>query len=59
MSCCAVQRELRGCMLIAAVVAFSVAESGFGVRGEPGRVAGSLGAGVEKVPLPGSGLSSA
>ena len=35
--CCADLRELRLSALIAAVVAVSVAESGFGVRGRPGR----------------------
>ena len=54
-SCCTVRRELRGFALIAAVVAFSVAEPGFGIRSRPGRVAGSLDGGPGEIPLLGSG----
>ena len=55
MPCCAVRAELRGFALIVTAMVFSVAESGSGVRVGPRWPAGSLDAGLEKVPLLGSG----
>ena len=48
-SCCAVQHELYGVALIAVVVAFSVAESGFGVSGKPVGFAGETGIGWQSL----------